>query len=144
MAPPEENNFLLSWLKPIAGWLIIWGMLFSLLAVGWVLSHPAGKHKCPETSGSQNASVTLLYFYSEICPACFLQAGNLGAFIQENVSLRLDAYDTRSCPAEGRTYGILGTPAAVFVGKNQSRSATLYGVQPPSELMNQYCVVAGC
>lgn len=119
-----------------AFWLVI---LFAL----WQFRRGAlGSKECPDiVRGNPEGAITVQYFYSPFCPACWKGEQVLQQFIKKYPRVRFENFDARYCSSAMWEAGVRGSPAYHF--RSANASDTVYGADT-ERIENALCAVGGC
>jgi len=94
---------------------------------------------CPkETMGNQSATITVKYFSSPFCIACWAQKPELAKLVNEHGQrFSLEEYDVDFCRDAAAPHYVRGVPSFIIEDK------LIYGLQSKEQL-EQYICDGGC
>lgn len=135
-------------LKALIIWIIFIGAFFLLFPLIKLISplQPVSQNEgCPDTFlGNENASFQIKYFYSENCIYCLGEEKIINDLIKEKGNLfSLEKYNVNLCGDIANDFGVLKTPAFVFLDKEENSYFTKNSYLPKDVLERTICKSTG-
>jgi len=98
-----------------------WGAVILLFIILGLKGGSIGSSDCPgRIDGNLQSNITVRYFFSPFCPACWQQERIFDGIIDDlGSSLSLEKFDIRYCAEEARSYRV-GAPGFVFHSMNET------------------------
>ncbi len=125
--------------KMIGGWAFV---IVALIVLWQFRQGYIGGKQCPDTaSGNIDSSVTMRYFYSPFCPACWKGETVLQELIVKYPKVRFENYDIRYCDEESIKAMVRGSPA--YNIRNLNSSEVVYGLEL-NKIESAICKAGGC
>jgi len=120
-----------------------WAFVIVALIVLWQFKQGSiGSKECPDiVRGSVDSSITIQYFYSPFCPACWEVETLLQGLIAKYPKVRFENYDVRYCKESAFKARVRGSPA--YHVQNLNSSEVVYGLEL-NKIESAICKVGGC
>lgn len=119
-----------------------WSVYIILFFILWQAARGnIGEKQCPDLiRGNTESAITIQYFYSPFCPACWTGERILEQFMQKYPSVRYENYDARYCKEEMNDAGVRGSPAYAIKGNTTQVTYE----KSAEQLERLLCTAGGC